>query len=413
MNNTNGHKRPERSDDNDDDVSDYNSQNIKRIRLSQTSSPPEIVSSSDLSASDEENKDIKVKEKKYESNDDIKSDTEEQLKSDDDKDADENRIKTSSSNSSSASSSDSDSDSDSTLRSESEAELENGLPSALRRELEETLPESDDNNSDDDDVDDDKHTKKTQKSKHAGIKKIKIPNIYESSNLEVLSGGQLKFSKGRNSTSGVIKIDNSIVPKLKRKYAKLNQFKQPTNISQASYKSPDEVLTDNYKFEANELVYLSRQEIKNYTKVELPSEEITNSIHYYVAHRIKEKLELSDEDFNTNYAKFLDGSALLAISSLFTKWVEDLAGKSTFKGYMETVTDDKNARLSSIDEFIRVYDEDISESDDSEGSNESDDSENYINSYSRQSSAFSVGTKTEDESNLSSDDEVLAPVRVG
>jgi hypothetical protein len=235
---------------------------------------------------------------------------------------------------------------------------------------------------------------------------IKIPNIYSSSNLEILSGGQLKFSKGRSANSETVKIDNSIIPKLKPHYEKMKHFKQPTGITQAQYKSPDEILTDNYHFEANELVYLSRKEIKDNTKIDLPGEEITNAIHYYFSQRIRTKLGLTDDEYNKKYTKFLDGSALLALSALVTKWVENYCGESTYKGYMENVQDEKAGKLSSIDEFIRVYDEKSSENE----IEESDDS-NSIDEINSHPHNTRLNNRIENsDGELTSDEETPDPV---
>lgn len=205
--------------------------------------------------------------------------------------------------------------------------------------------------------------------------KEKIPNVYSSSNLEVLSGGQIKFTKGRGSKYDIVKVDNSVVPKLKPEFEAMGTYKQPTGILQAHYKSPDEILTEDYKFEANELVYLSRQEIKGYTKIELPNEDIANVIHYYVAHRIRSRLGISEEEYDNEFCRFLDGSALLALSSLVTKWVEDCCGESSFKAHMEKIIEKESEKLSSIDEFIRVYDEDEDGEDTDEEDAEKNESE--------------------------------------
>lgn len=252
--------------------------------------------------------------------------------------------------------------------------------------------------------------------------KEKIPNVYSSSNLEVLSGGQIKFTKGRGSKYDAVKVDNSVVPKLKPEFEALGIYKQPTGILQAHYKSPDEVLTEDYKFEPSELVYLSRQEIKGYTKIELPDEDIANDIHYYVAHRIMNRLGISEEDYNKEFCRFLDGSALLALSSLVTKWVEDCCGESTFKAYMEKIVEKKSEKLSSIDEFIRVYDEDEDDEDDEEtdeevdGKNESDNESERKERRSRKGSDFAT-RRSSSNSNSSSDDsnslsEDFKPIRV-
>lgn len=195
----------------------------------------------------------------------------------------------------------------------------------------------------------------------------KIPNIYTASNLEILSGGQIRFVKGRDANFDTVKVDNSIVPKLKPIYEEMGIYKQPIGVKQAHYKSPDEILTDDYKFEPNELVYLSREEIKKYTSIELPDPDITNAIHYYMAHRIKDRLGITDKEYDKNYSKFLDGSALLAFSTLVTKWIEDYCGENTFKTYMEKIRKNSSSDSNSIDEFVRVYaDDDEEEEDDDE-----------------------------------------------
>ncbi|GAV29158.1 hypothetical protein PMKS-002638 [Pichia membranifaciens] len=251
--------------------------------------------------------------------------------------------------------------------------------------------------------------------------KEKIPNVYSSSNLEVLSGGQIKFTKGRGSKYDMVKVDNSVVPKLKPEFEAMGIYKQPTGILQAHYKSPDEILTEDYKFEANELVYLSRQEIKGYTKIELPDEDISNVIHYYVAHRIRSRLGISEEEYDNEFCRFLDGSALLALSSLVTKWVEDCCGESSFKAHMEKVIEKESEKLSSIDEFIRVYDEDEEDEDTDEEDEEKNESENESRRQKRNGKGFKFG-RTEilrscSNSDSSSDDsnslsEDFKPIRI-
>lgn len=249
----------------------------------------------------------------------------------------------------------------------------------------------------------------------------KTPNIYSSSNLEVLSGGQIKFTKGRNAKYDTVKVDNSIVPKLKPEFEAMGIYKQPTGIVQAHYKSPDEILTEDYKFEANELVYLSRQEIKGYTKVELPDEDVTNAIHYYAARRIKSRLGLTDEEFDKNYCRFLDGTALLGLSALLTKWVEDCCGDATFKGYMEKIVKNGSEKLSSIDEFIRVHDdededEDIEDDGDEIEEKEIRDAYNWTHPRkgSRSTKSNSNSRDTSDSSSVDGDSlsEDIEPIQI-
>lgn len=185
---------------------------------------------------------------------------------------------------------------------------------------------------------------------------IKLPNIYSSSNLEVLSRGTLLYGRRFKNKETERLVDNAIVPKLKPEFEKMNKYKRPTAIAQVEYKPPDEVLTNDYEFEANELVYLDRDEIKRTTKVELPRQDITNAIHYYVADRIKTRFNLSEKEYDEKFSRIFDGSSLLALSTVFTSWVEELIGDQTYKAYMET-TNTHNEKLSSIDEFIRIYDE--------------------------------------------------------
>lgn len=205
--------------------------------------------------------------------------------------------------------------------------------------------------------DDLKHVTHDNKKKRSGYME-KESSIYATSNLEVISGGEVRFTHGRDTRFDTVRVDNTVVPKLKKIYDIAEKYKQPTSVKELQYRSPDEVLTEDYKFDPNELVYLSREEIEEYTKVNLPNPDITNSIHYYVADRIKKRLKLTDEEYDKNYSKFLDGSALLALGALVTKWVGDCAGDKTFKTHMEKVEKNKAAKLSSIDEFIRVFDSD-------------------------------------------------------
>lgn len=202
---------------------------------------------------------------------------------------------------------------------------------------------------------------------------IKLPNIYSSSNLEVLSRGTLLYGRRFKNNETERLVDNAIVPKLKPEFEILDKYKRPTGISQVEYKPPDEVLTNDYDFEANELVYLNRDEIKRITKVDLPRQDITNAIHYYVAQRIKTRFNLSDHEYDEKFSRIFDGSSLLALSTVFTNWVNELCGEHTYKAYMETTNPD-NTKLSSIDEFIRVYDESSSDNTDISNSEYSDDS---------------------------------------
>lgn len=188
------------------------------------------------------------------------------------------------------------------------------------------------------------------------------PNIYQSSNLEITSRKYLVYGKGIISKYTSVKVDNSIVPTLKPTFKKLQKFKEPTSIHQMTYKSPDEVLTSNYKYEPNELNYKSREEINNFLKgVKLPDEEITNSIQYYFTERLKKKLD-SNEEYDQFYTNFLNGSVLLALSTLVTNWVEEEYNKATLKQYMKRIPKNSTEKLSKLDEFIRYHDE----SDDSE-----------------------------------------------
>ncbi|CAI8510164.1 unnamed protein product [Pichia kudriavzevii] len=206
-------------------------------------------------------------------------------------------------------------------------------------------------------------------------------------------------------------VNNSEVPKLRPEFKEMNRFKEPTGINQVYYKPPDEILTDKYGFEPNELVYLSREDIQRHTKVELPGEEIANAIHYYVAERIRTSLGISDEEYNANYAKIFDGSALLALSALVTKWVEDSCGDSTFKSYMEKV---KTKKMSSIERFIRVHDDSASsESSDEEikHSTRGDEKNRPFSKHAEQSrrqnfraSSTNSGSETEEE---------IRPVNIG
>lgn len=224
-----------------------------------------------------------------------------------------------------------------------------------------------------------------------------VPNIYKSSNLGVLLGGKLKYISGRNSKGDSIVVDNSVVPKLKPKYKAMGIYKEPTGIKQSHFKSPDEILTSDYGFEPNELVYLGREEFKNNTSVELPGEEITNAIHYYVAQRIRSTLNISDEEYDSNFTKFLDGTALLALAALVTNWVEDNCGKSTYKGYMQRVKRDKDAKLSSLDEFIRVYDESSENSDSDTDDRSNSDAENGSPFQDQNIEPFDGSTSSDDD----------------
>lgn len=209
----------------------------------------------------------------------------------------------------------------------------------------------------------------------------KLPNIYNSSNLEVLSRGMMLYGRRYKNNESERLVDNAVVPKLKQEFEKLNKYKRPTAITQVEYKPPDEVLTNDYELEANELLYLNRDEIKEATRVELPREDVTNAIHYYVAKRIKTRFGLSDREYDEKFSRIFDGSSLLALSALVTNWVEESCGENTYKAYMETIKSQKE-KLSSIDEFIRVYDESsTSESDESsQDSSSSDEEVEQINS---------------------------------
>lgn len=215
------------------------------------------------------------------------------------------------------------------------------------------------------------------------------PNIYNSANFEVVSGKKLKFKKPRLHQSDIVKVDNSVVPKLKKEFADLGIFKRPTGINQSSYKSIDEILTDSYKFEPNELVYLDRPEFKRRTGVELPGEDIANALHYYVADYIKRSQGLSDEEYDSKFSKFLDGSALLALSSLMTKWVEDAAGESTFKSHMEKVGANSPTQMGHAAPFVSLHDDD-DEGDDEEVEGDDDDDADDIYRIARLNSQSSI-----------------------
>lgn len=254
--------------------------------------------------------------------------------------------------------------------------------------------------------DDINNIKKDNKKKRSGYLE-KESSIYATSNLEVISGGEVRFTHGRDTRFDTVRVDNLVVPKLKKIYATAEKYKQPTSVKELQYRSPDEVLTEDYKFEPNELVYLSRDEIEEYTKVSLPDPDITNAIHYYVANRIKERLNLTDEEYDKNYSKFLDGSALLALGALVTKWVGDCAGDETFKTHMQKVEKNEAVKLSSIDEFIRVYDSDNDDNEEEEyfnneiekgdNSDNGDDKTKVVGLTKKEESSDSSGEEEEDE----------------
>ena len=235
------------------------------------------------------------------------------------------------------------------------------------------------------------------------------PSVYEASNLEVISYATLKFKKPRTLNADYVRIDNSRVPKLKKEFLESGLFKKPTGIKDVHYKSPDEVLSENYGFAPHELVYLTRDEIKVLNGVDLPGEEILNLIHYYVADRIRKKLNISEEEYNEKYAKCMDGSALLALGALVTKWVDDLCGDSTFKSHMERVRDDTKVKVGSIDEFLRVYDEeDLNKSENDSDDDDARDEDNDDNTGNVENSDDNPHSSS--ESSSESDTESIEPV---
>ncbi|KAH3669051.1 hypothetical protein OGAPHI_001647 [Ogataea philodendri] len=164
-------------------------------------------------------------------------------------------------------------------------------------------------------------------------KSAKKLNIYESSAGHYTTGRSLKYKLKDEDTL----VDLEDLPRLKSDIDK-DKYKTPVGYkSKGRPIAPDELLNGVFKVDPGELKYLTRDEIKEHTSVDLPSSELLKALHYYFVDRIQRDKTIPDTQKDLLFTRFCDGSALLAMGVLVEKWIGDLADKDndTFKYYME------------------------------------------------------------------------------
>ncbi|KAG7848952.1 hypothetical protein KL941_001770 [Ogataea angusta] len=164
-------------------------------------------------------------------------------------------------------------------------------------------------------------------------KQARAFNIYESSAGYYTTGRSLKYKL--NDPEALVDLDG--LPRLKDGVDK-DRYKTPVGyISKGRAIAPDELLHGVFKVSPDDLKYLTREEIKKHTSVDLPSSELLKSLHYYFVERIQNDRTIPDSQKNTLFTRFCDGSALLAMGVLAEKWIDDLVGqqKESHKHFME------------------------------------------------------------------------------
>ncbi|ESW98735.1 hypothetical protein KL918_001874 [Ogataea parapolymorpha] len=164
-------------------------------------------------------------------------------------------------------------------------------------------------------------------------KQARALNIYESSAGYYTTGRSLKYKL--NDPEALVDLDG--LPRLKDGVDK-EKYKTPVGyISKGRAIAPDELLYGVFNVSPDDLKYLTREEIKGHTGVDLPSSELLKSLHYYFAERIQNDPTIPDSQKDTLFTRFCDGSALLAMGVLVEKWINDFVGqqRDIHKHFME------------------------------------------------------------------------------
>lgn len=152
-------------------------------------------------------------------------------------------------------------------------------------------------------------------------KKQKL-DVYHASAGEYLAGPRYGYVARQNDTHDT-PIDHTQVPKLTQ-----DGYQQPLRvISGAEKMSWDELLSMSWGIDPAELPYMTRDQVRAQTNVDLPDSELLQCLHYYMADRI------SREDDADDLTGFLDETALIALGRLVQDWlVENQNGQDNQAG---------------------------------------------------------------------------------